>query len=247
MTPADVRGAAERGELLAHYQPQVDLVSGRIVAVEALARWLHPTKGAVPPDEFIPEAERSGAVGEVGDFMLDEACHQLATWRDGGIHLELSVNVSPIQLATAQFAARLVSLTMELSLEPRLITVEVTETQPIADMPTVVARLEVLRALGMGVAVDDYGIGFSSPEQLHSLPATELKIDQSLIRGSRDHAIQLLGPVIAEAKADGIRIVAEGVETDEQLALARELRADRAQGYLLGRPMSAKFLAELLV
>ncbi len=135
---------------------------------------------------------------------------------------------------------------MELSLEPRLITVEVTETQPIADMPTVVARLEVLRALGMGVAVDDYGIGFSSPAQLHSLPATELKIDQSLIQGSREHALGMLEPVITEAKADGIRIVAEGVETDEQLALARDLRADRAQGYLLGRPMSAKFLAELL-
>jgi len=244
---AQLLGAAARGELLAHYQPQIDLATGRIVAVEALARWIHPEHGAVPPEEFISAAEHAGVVGEVGDFMLDEGCHQLAQWRAQGLELELSVNVSPIQLATAQFAARLVALMMELSLDARFITLEVTESLPIEEMSTVVARLEVLRALGMGVSVDDFGIGFSSIEQLRDLPATELKIDQSLIQGEREATIAFLQPALAEAKTQGLRIVAEGVETEEQLALARELGADRAQGYLIGRPMSAAYLAELLV
>lgn len=243
---AQLLGAAARGELLAHYQPQIDLETGRIVAVEALARWIHPELGAVPPEEFIAAAEDAGVVGEIGDFMLDEGCHQLAQWRDQGLTLELSVNVSPLQLATAQFAARLVSLMMQLSLDAELITLEVTESLPIQEMSTVVGRLEVLRALGMGVSVDDFGIGYSSAEQLRDLPATELKIDQSLIRGDREATIEFLKPVLGEARKSGLRIVAEGVETEEQLALARELGADRAQGYLIGRPMSAAYLAELL-
>lgn len=243
---SDLSGAAGRGELLAHYQPQMDVESGRIVAVEALARWLHPELGAVPPDQFIPAAEEAGVVNEIGDFMLDESCRQLSMWQRQGVHLELAINVSPTQLATASFAARLVGLLMEFQIEPALVTVEVTESLPILDMPRVVARLEVLRALGVGVSVDDFGTGFSSPEQVRDLPATELKIDQSIIRGDRQRAIDSLGAFIAGAKEDGLRIVAEGVETEDQLQLARELGADRAQGYLIGRPMSAQWLADLL-
>lgn len=243
---AALYGAAGRGELLAHYQPQVDVKTGDVVAVEALARWLHPEQGAIDPAAFVAAAEANGAIVEIGAFMLGESVRQLRRWRDRGLQLELSVNVSPVELDGAEFAARLVSLLMEESLAPQLITLEITESLPIHDLPRVAARLEVLRALGVGISLDDVGAGFTSIEQVRALPATEVKIDRSVIQGPDLEPRSALSRGIRDAKEQGIRVVAEGVETEEQLRRAIAIGADRAQGYLLGRPSSAEWIEQLI-
>ncbi len=242
----DPSGAAARGELLVHFQPQQDLTSGRIVAVEALARWHHPELGTIPPNAFIPIAEWVGAIHEVGEFVLEETCRQAAEWTAASLALEVSINVSPLQLTNNAFAELAISTVRRHRLRPETVTLEITEAEPIVDLPNAVAALGRVREFGMGVSVDDFGIGYSSIEQVRNLPATELKIDQSLIRGSRATARRMLRAVIDDAHADGLCIVAEGIETDDQLDLAIELGCDRAQGYLIGRPMPGAALAASL-
>ena len=243
---ADLSGAAERGELLTNYQPQLDLASGRVVAVEALVRWDHPRHGVIAPNTFIPVAEWAGNIREVGGFVLAESTRQLAQWRDAGLALEMSVNVSPTELEGDLFCGGVLNSLARWILDPSLLTIEITETEPIVDLPHAVECLDELRGHGVGVSIDDFGTGHSSVDQLHNLPTTEFKIDQSLIRGTRRAARRVLRAVIQEAKQTGIRIVAEGVETAEQLDHAVALGCDRAQGYLIGRPMPAAALAASL-
>ena len=243
---ADLEGAAQRGELLAHYQPQIDLTTGRIVSVEALVRWDHPEYGIIAPNTFIPVAEWAGNIREVGRFVLQASTRQLSTWRDAGLELELSINVSPTELEGDLFCGEVLNALAECSLNPPMLTLEITEAEPIVDLPHAVECLNELRDLGIGVSIDDFGTGHSSPDQLHNLPATELKVDQSLIRGTRQAARRVLHAVLAEAKETGIRVVAEGVETADQLDHAIALGCDRAQGYLIGQPMPAAALETLL-
>jgi EAL domain-containing protein (putative c-di-GMP-specific phosphodiesterase class I) len=233
---ASLTGAVARGEFAAHYQPQFDLRTGRIVAVEALARWTHPEFGSIPPDEFIAVAEQTGYVREIGRFMLHTSCRQLATWRAEGIHLEVSVNVSPVELIHPTFARDVLAILEECGTSPEEVTLEVTETLPIEDGPHLLDGLDEVRSAGLSISIDDFGVGYASVERVRDLHATELKIDKSLIR---EPAAIELEAAIAQAKARGLRIVAEGVETEAHLARARELHSDRAQGYLLGRPVPA--------
>ena len=236
----DLRGAGQRGELVAYFQPQVALPGRQVVGVEALARWDHPEFGLISPTDFIPAAESSGLIAEIGHHMLDLAVQQAAAWRASGRGLDVAVNVSPNQLADDDYCEDVSAVLDRHGLDPATLTLEITETQPIADVPAVIECLLHVRGLGVGVSIDDFGAGHSSLEQFRRLPASEVKLDQSIIQGPVDDAYARLSDVLVEARERGLRIVAEGVETHEQLALAERLGCDRAQGYLIGRPMAAE-------
>jgi EAL domain-containing protein (putative c-di-GMP-specific phosphodiesterase class I) len=243
---SDLHGAAERGEIVAHYQPQVDLATNRIVAAEALARWRHPEFGAIAPAVFIPLAEEAALIHSLGRFMIEQVLNTVAGWRARGIHLEASVNVSANQLTTLEFFDLLDADLNRLDLEPGTVTIEITESYPILDTPSIALRLDTLRSRGLGISIDDYGVGYSSLQQLERMPATELKIDQSLVQDDSVQSLALMTAVVELAHWRGLRVVAEGVETHEQLERMRELECDRAQGYLLGRPMPAEELEKLV-
>lgn len=243
---SDLHGAVDRGEIVPFFQPQVDSTSGSTVAVEVLCRWFHPVHGIVSPAEFIPVAEANGTILEIGNFMLEETCRAAAEWHRSGIPLEVSVNVSPIQLARPDFFDVLLDNLERLQLPPQTLTIEITESLPIANLPMVVDRLASLRDLGLGVSIDDFGTGYSSIAQLQSLPATELKIDQSLVQDDSAETLELMTAVVGVVRSRGIRVVAEGVETDEQLERIQALGCDRAQGYYFSPPVSRTEIDELL-
>jgi len=239
---ADLPGAALRGELIAYYQPQIDVASGRIVAAEALARWWHPQLGLVPPLDFIPIAEETGAIHEIGDFMIEQSCGFAASADAEGI--EVAVNVSAVQLTDPGFSDRLTEAYLRHGLSPAHLTVELTESQPVLNVPDAIAQLEKLRSLGIGVSIDDFGSGHSSLRQLQTLPFSELKIDQSLIREDTEETWSRVATLVAIARHRGLRIVAEGIETQAQYDRVRDAGCDRAQGYFLGMPMPrAEFAA----
>jgi EAL domain-containing protein (putative c-di-GMP-specific phosphodiesterase class I) len=243
---SDLAGAVRRGEIVAYYQPQIDIASGQIVAVESLSRWLHPELGMQSPLDFIPIAEEFGMIDELGDFMVSEACRYAADLRDRGIQLEVAVNVSALQLAKPAFFDRIVERVTELGLLPGAITLEVTESRFIANRPRVSTSLGRLRELGVGVSIDDFGVGHSSVEQVLALPANELKIDRMIVQDQTATNGALLATIVRLVRDRGLRTVAEGVETEEQLQRVREIGCDRAQGYLIGKPMPRQDLDELL-
>jgi len=233
----ELAGAVARGEITAVFQPQIDIASRRIVAVEALARWNHPLLGAVSPAEFIPVAEELGLISEIGDFMLDESCRCSSHWIDSGLSVEVAVNVSPAQLANVDFLDRIQSNLERHRLSADSLTIEITESLPVAEVPSVLVRLAELRELGVGISVDDFGTGHASVDRIATLPVSELKLDQSLVQDLNPPP-EFLTEAIAVAKQGGLRVVAEGVETEQQFERARGLGCDRAQGYLFGRPAS---------
>jgi EAL domain-containing protein (putative c-di-GMP-specific phosphodiesterase class I) len=237
----DLVGAVDRHEILAYYQPQIDLASGAIVAVEALSRWQHPSRGLLQPNLFIGIAEQSDLILEIGDEMIDNGCRCSRLWG-----VEVAVNVSAAQLATTEFFEHLMTRLTEESLGEHAITVEITESKAIADPELVAQRLAELRDLGVDISIDDFGSGFSSLDQVLSLPVSEVKLDRSLIQGHLGESEAVMTSVIAIAHARGIRVVAEGIETAAHLDLARRLGCDRAQGYLLGMPTPENEVGELL-
>jgi EAL domain-containing protein (putative c-di-GMP-specific phosphodiesterase class I) len=240
----DLEGAVERGEIVAYYQPQMDVATEQIVAVESLSRWQHPELGIQSPLDFIPIAEESGLINEIGAFMMDDGCRRAAEWDRRGTPIGVSVNVSALQFATPDFLDQLELKFIDSASLPQAITLEVTESRLIANRPKVSDRLAALRDLGVGISIDDFGVGHSSVEQLLAIPATELKIDRTIVQ---DAGSTLLMATIAGLVHDrGLRIVAEGVETTEQLDRVRALKCDRVQGYLIGRPMPREALEEFL-
>jgi len=243
---SDLLGAIDRGEIVAHYQPQIDLATDTIVSAEALARWNHPELGFISPGIFIPMAEETALIHTLGRFMIDEVLKSVSVWQAHGIQLEVSVNVSATQLTTLEFFDRLDADVARFALAPNAVTIEITESHPVLDTPSIGVRLDDLRQRGLGISIDDYGVGHSSLQQLERMPATELKIDQSLVQDESVEALALMTAVIELAHWRGLRVVAEGVETHEQLARMRELNCDRAQGYLLGMPMPLEELQQLV-
>jgi EAL domain-containing protein (putative c-di-GMP-specific phosphodiesterase class I) len=242
---ADLDGAVLRGEIVAVYQPQVDMHSGRIVGVEALARWNHPDYGPISPATFIPIAEEHELISEIGDFMIDEGCRCASEWNSLGHRVDVAVNVSAAQLLTLDFLDRVSHNLARFGLAPDRIVIEVTESLPVVDRPGVAERLYLLRDLGLGISIDDYGTGYSSLERFATVPATEIKLDQSLIQDEAD-AAHVLSDAVEEAHAMRVRVVAEGIETDDQLERARALGCDRAQGYLFSRPVGEADIVRLL-
>jgi len=244
-----LRGAVGRSELRLHYQPVVTTADGRVVGVEALVRWDRPGYGLVPPAEFIPVAEESGIINEIGAWVIGHACQQASVWgsRWPARPPAMSVNVSAAQLARGNVVEAVRHALATSRLDPRLLTVEITETALI-DSPGALPVLRELRGLGVGVAIDDFGTGYSSLTHLRQLPVTAVKIDRSFVRaiGKVPEDTAIAAAIIDLAGTLGLGVVAEGVETPEQLATLRELGCGQAQGYLISMPLPAEELDPLL-
>jgi len=225
------------GGVYAVFQPLIEIATGALVGVEGLCRWSRSRGPAIQPEVFIPVAEATGLIHELGRFMLDECLAAADQWRSTGRHVEISVNVSPLQLRTAAFAADLAARVLERLSTPTALTIEITESLPLPDLDEIVPRLEELRALEVGVSLDDFGSGHTSVAQLRGLPLTEVKFDRSLIQSESASDRRTLQDAAARARELGLRTVAEGVETSAHLELAREVGCDRGQGFLLGAPM----------
>lgn len=243
---ADLALATGRGELYAAFQPQISLETGAIVAVEGLCRWLHPERGLIAPDIFIPVAERTGSINEIGAFMMDECIAAADAWQRAGMSIGVSVNVSPVQLADGSASDGLAQQARRSEGTARLLTMEITESLPLKNLAVVVPRLKDLRSIGMGIALDDIGSGHASIDQLDDLPITELKLDRSLIQSEDAATALVLATIMTAAVSRGLRVVAEGIETAAHLELARSLGCDRAQGFLLGMPMPRSDVDRLL-
>lgn len=229
-------------EFVLHYQPQLDLRSGRLVGLEALIRWRHPGMGWVPPLRFIPVAEDTGVIGQIGWWVLEEACRQQKAWADRGLSLvPVAVNLSPLQLHKGDFPERIQSLLAAGGLEPSSLELELTETAVMRDAGKMEDMLRKLKALGIRLAIDDFGTGYSSLGRLRRFQVDKLKIDQSFIRNvseTEDNAT-ITRAIIALAKQLHLKVLAEGVETAEQLRFLREAGCDEVQGYYFSRPVSA--------
>ncbi|MBI5270476.1 MAG: EAL domain-containing protein [Burkholderiales bacterium] len=238
----ELRGAIERNELALYYQPKVDGRSGQITGVEALVRWEHPTRGVVPPSVFVPVAERFGLIAPLGQWVLDTACEQVARWQALGLHMRVSINMSAHQLRQEHLLQRIRRSLQQHRVEPSLVTIEIIESVLLDD--EAVAAFASLAQLGVGLSIDDFGIGYCNFALLRKLPVTQLKVDRSLftdIQHSAD-ALAVVDAIVKMAHALGLRVVAEGVETEEQRKMLLTLRCDELQGYLFARPMTAERL-----
>jgi diguanylate cyclase (GGDEF)-like protein/PAS domain S-box-containing protein len=238
---SELRDALERGELVLHYQPITSLPDGVPIGCEALVRWRHSENGLIPPAQFIPVAEDSGLIVEVGAWVLEEACRQAEAWRRRGRHLHVSVNVSPVQLLRDD-VARLVTRTLQAtSLPPQLLYVEVTESSLIEDAGRIAPALQMLRDLGVKIAIDDFGGGSSSLSYLSVLPVDLIKIDRLFIDGlpesSGDRAI--VSAVLSLAQELDLAVVAEGVENVRQHAELQAMGCRLGQGFLYAKPKPA--------
>jgi diguanylate cyclase (GGDEF)-like protein len=243
----DLRGAAGRGELLVHYQPQIDLANGSIAGVEALARWAHPELGMISPASFIPIAEESGLIREIGTHILQEAAHTGAEWHAAGFPVEMSVNVSVAQLSAPDFLSQVKGTLRQTGFPATSLMIEITESQVFTDHAVLGTVLRELCELGAGLSIDDFGTGFSSLTQLQRMPVTEVKIDRSFTAESPSSDVSpFLAGIVGLSHGLSLRVIAEGVETEEQLAAVRAAGCDRAQGYLFGRPSDAAAILRLL-
>jgi diguanylate cyclase (GGDEF)-like protein/PAS domain S-box-containing protein len=245
-----LRHALERDELRLVYQPEVALPEGRIIGVEALLRWHHPAHGIISPAKFIPIAEQSGVIVPIGEWVLREACEQAVRWRAAGhADLIMSVNLSPRQLGTVDLVNTIAAVLTDTGLEPAALCLEVTETALMADVTGASEALQQLKALGVKLAIDDFGIGYSSLQTLKQLlPVDVLKIDKTFVDGlvenDEDHAI--VQAVIRLAESLGLAAVAEGVEHAEQANELGELACGFAQGYHFARPQDPDAISALL-
>jgi diguanylate cyclase (GGDEF)-like protein len=247
----ELRRALEMEELRLFYQPEIDLRGGGVVAVEALLRWQHPDRGLLSPSEFIPFAEQNGLIASVGEWVLAGSCHQLARWREDGVcgrGLSANVNLSACQLLDDDLPDRVYRVLEETGLEPSALCLELTETAFVGDLETSVAALDALHRLGVSLSLDDFGTGYSSLSVLDRYPLDKLKIDRSFVARleSGERARRLFAAVVGMAQALGLRSVAEGVETKEQLDMIAAMGCDSAQGFFLSRPCEPELIETLL-
>jgi diguanylate cyclase (GGDEF)-like protein len=244
----EFRVALDRGQLHLVYQPKVELDSGKIVGVEALLRWNHPTLGSVPPSTFIPIAEETEAIIRVGEFVLEQACRQAMAWRNAGLDLTMAVNISGRQLNDGGLPLQVATALALSGLPPELLYLELTETLLMTDTLVTERSIERLHELGARLSIDDFGTGYSSLAYLHRFPVDELKIDRTFISdlSSTGRPSPLVSAMVAMGKALGLEIVAEGVETPDQAEQLRALGCDKAQGYLFARPQHPDAIAALL-
>lgn len=238
----DLRLAQEKGELVLHYQAKFDARTGKIVGAEALVRWNHPTRGLVPPDQFIPMAEKTGLIVPIGEWVLDEACRQMRSWQSSGYpNWTIAVNLSAVQFNHPGLIQMVSDTLGRHGLEPRCLTLEITESTAMKDTQASMSILRQLDEMGVRISIDDFGTGYSSLLYLKRLPASELKIDRGfvcdLVHDADDAAI--ISAIVALGRTLNLKIVAEGVETIEQQEFLTRLGCSSLQGFLLGRPMEA--------
>jgi diguanylate cyclase (GGDEF)-like protein/PAS domain S-box-containing protein len=245
----ELRNAIARSEFFLLFQPQVDLRTGNVFAVEALIRWRHPSLGIVAPDKFIPLAEETGLIVTIGDWVLHEACRQNKAWQAAGMpHMTVCVNVSARQFADKKLVGRVADSLRESGLEARYLELELTESLIMQDVVTGIGTMKELQALGVQLSIDDFGTGYSSLAALKSFPVSRLKIDKSfiadLVSNENDRAVTTA--VISLGQKLNLRVIAEGVETEGQLAFLRENNCDEMQGYHFSRPVSAGEIEALI-
>lgn len=245
-----LRRSIERGELLVHYQPQLDVRKDRIHGLEVLVRWRHPELGLVMPDKFIPLAEEIGFIGEITRFVLFTACQQAKFWSNNGLpSIDISVNISAEDLKDDTLIEIVRETLLQTKLDPKYLTLEITESALVRKPETAIDTIQKLKHLGVGVSIDDFGTRYASLSLLKQFPVDYLKIDRSFVKhvdtNINDGAI--VESVISMAHKLGLRVVAEGVETTTQLEILKELRCDTIQGYLLSRPVSADEMLALLM
>lgn len=239
---SSLRQAIDRNELLLHYQPLVNIADGRIIATEALVRWNHPELGLISPVRFIPIAEDSGVIVPLGDWVLRQACYQLKLWRELGIPLQrMVVNLSPHQFRQKHLVRNFIQIFEETGVDPHWLGLEITENVIMENPEDAITTLGELKALGIELSLDDFGTGYSSLSYLKRFPIDKLKIDQSFVRDITTDADDegLVAAIIVMAHQLNIRVVAEGVETEAQLAFLRQHGCDEYQGYLFSRPKPA--------
>lgn len=243
----DLRHALANNEFLLHYQPKVDCHNGSLLGAEALIRWLHPQRGMISPQEFIGLAEETGLIRDIGEWVIRDACRQIVEWRAAGFDpAPIAVNVSPQQFQEDNFTHRVADILSRNRLEPGMLELEITETTVMGDAEESITKLNVFRDMGLRISLDDFGTGYSSLSYLRRLPIHTLKIDQSFIASFCDesdtHAI--VDATIILAHKLGLKVVAEGVETEEQKRLLRDIRCDALQGYLFSKPLDADLFAK---
>jgi diguanylate cyclase (GGDEF)-like protein len=237
----DLGRGIERDELSLVYQPKVDLASGRVRSLEALARWTHPTLGPVSPGEFVPIAEQTGGARRLTSWALSAAIRQMAAWRREGIDVDVAVNLSAPDLLDSQLGDEILETLREHGVEPTRLILEITEGAVIRDPALAVRNMQLLRIAGVRFSLDDFGTGYSSLSQLSRLPLDELKIDRSFITRAHERRddVTIIKSTIELAHNMGLKVVAEGVETQEAWNLLRRLGCDLVQGYLVSRPLTA--------
>ncbi|MDQ1375749.1 MAG: hypothetical protein QOJ09_3087 [Actinomycetota bacterium] len=248
---ADLRTAIDQDQLLLHYQPIASLRSGQILGVEALVRWVHPERGLVPPMAFIPLAEETGLVVAIGEWVLREACRQTVAWHRADPDrppVSIAVNLAGSQLQLPDFSETVATILTETGLRAADLVLEITESQIMDNVDIILPNLQDLQALGVRMSIDDFGTGYSSLARLRTLPVDELKIDRSFVQGihSPTDEAPLVAAIVAMAHGLNLQVVGEGVETAEQLDFLLRAGCDRVQGYLLGRPVTAEMIGDLI-
>ncbi|BAU40607.1 EAL domain-containing protein [Leptolyngbya sp. O-77] len=246
---SDLRKALSRQELLLHYQPQIDLNTGAIVGVEALLRWQHPLLGFVSPAQFIPLAEESGIICSIGEWVLQTACQQQRAWQNAGLPpMRMAVNLSAQQFHQSSLAASILQTLQETGMEPQYLELEITESAAMRDVQFTSSTLSRLADLGVQIAMDDFGTGYSSLSVIKHFPLHTLKIDQSFVRDAPHNSsdVAIANTVVALGRGLGLKVLAEGVETAEQVEFLRSIQCDFAQGYYFSRPLPPEAIAPLL-
>ena len=231
----DLRLAIETGHLRMHYQPQIDLKSGQVCGYEALVRWPHPERGMISPAEFVPLAEANGLIGRLGDWVLETTCAEVASWPGAP---KVAINLSAIQLNDAHLVGKVLQAMVSSGLSPSQLEIELTETALIHDLAQSLNVLRRIKALGVSMALDDFGTGYSALETLRRFPFDKIKLDKSFTSGLSDggRSRAVIGAVVTLAQNLGIPVLAEGVETTDQLDVLNMMGCEQAQGYLIGRP-----------
>ena len=236
----DLRRAIDENELLVHYQPKMNTISGKVIGFEALVRWQHPNIGLIPPDEFIIAAEETGLIIPIEQWVMRQACQQLKHWHSlYGKHLTVAVNLSQRHFYQEDIVCTIDTILKDVGLEPKFLELEITESMAMFNEKETIGKLNNLRALGIEISMDDFGTGYSSLSYMNKLPINRLKIDRLFIRDITSNAgdLAIVTTIIAMAHNLGLEIIAEGVETEEQLRILRELKCYEVQGYLYSRPL----------
>jgi len=245
----DLRHALEAKELLLYYQPQVDLASGKVTGMEVLLRWQHPKLGMISPPEFVPLAEETGLIVPIGEWVFKTVCAQAKAWQDDGLPaLTMGVNLSVRQFMQAKLTDRIAQILKETGLEPRYLELELTESLLMHDVEGAIATLHTFKAMGVSLTIDDFGTGYSSLSHLKRFPLDRLKIDQSFVNTlttNPDNAAIAMA-VIAMGHSLRLKVIAEGVETEGQLAFLKLRRCDEIQGYYFSHPLPSEAMAALL-
>jgi diguanylate cyclase (GGDEF)-like protein/PAS domain S-box-containing protein len=245
-----IHRALDNNEFSLVYQPQVNLRTGEIVGVEALLRWEHPEHGAISPSEFIPFAEESGLIIDIGYWVVKTACAELSRWRTAGLpEIRMSINISACQLMEDNIVRNIINIMKDYDVPGSCIELEITENAIMDDMDSIIRKLQELSSHGITIAIDDFGTGYSSLSYLHKLPIHTLKIDRTFLKESRinkgDNTI--INTIVAMAKGLSLNVIAEGVETQAQLEYLREIDCSEAQGFLFGKPLASDVISQLLI